>query len=374
MASTHDFAALLRRHADASPEDAVRALLSAFLDDAPRLRSWLIAHDTVSLRRIARDDAAWTRLTRDARKHRAKTPDAIRRDYARRLVTHALRLYDCTPSRRRKARIIAAAFGAQALAEETPRDTVLLTQVDLAARLHIGEAAMRNWLQIAKDEGVIREVARARDGRRRFVLRKWPTWHKPTEVERRATESILAGRPNEVAQWILSVTHPAWGYSPKPVAAEGARTPPYLNHTLWERRVLVSAGILAMRGDWAAREIALAEYPADLDLQVDALARFEVAWARREADAAARAKSAADDQKVRKALRGLAWPPEPDGLAAWTEKARLTLAQYPVPDDLVTPFDAKLRRELSRLFPDEVEQTLTSLREDIFDDHQHAVH
>lgn len=374
MATTHDFAALLRRHADASPEDAVRALLASFLKDAPRLRSWLIAHDTVSLRQIARDDAAWPRLTQAARKHRSKTPDAIRRDYAQRLVTHALRSYDCAPSQSRKARIIAAAFGAQALAEETPRDTVLLTQVDLAARLHIGDAALRKWLTIAEAQGVIREVARARDGRRRFVLRKWPTAHKPTEVERRASESILAGRPNEVAQWILSVTHPAWGYSPKPIVAEGESTPPYLNHHLWERNVLKAAGILRTRGDRAARETALAEYPADLDLRFDAFARFEVAWARREADAAARARSAADDQKVRKALRGLAWPPESDGLAAWSAQARMTLAQYPVPDDLVTPFNAKLRRELSRLFPDEVEHTLASLREDIFDDHQYAVH
>lgn len=371
MATTHDFAALLDRQPNPSSEDAVRALLASFLKDAPQLRSWLIATGSVALRSIARDDAAWTHLTLDARKHRSKSPDVIRSDYAMRLVSHALRSYDCVPSQSRKARIIAAAFGAQALAEETPRDTVLLTQIDLSTRLHIGETAMREWLKIAEREGVIKEVGRARDGRRRFKLRRWPASHKPTETECRASASILAGRPNEVAQWILSVTHPAWGWTPRPVKVEGEPTPPYLNHTLWERRLLNAAGVRRIKGVRAAREIALAEYPADLDLQVDAFARFEVAWARREADAAARAESAANDQKVRKALKGLAWPPEPDGLDAWIVQARVMLAEQPIPEGLTAPFNARLSLELTQRFPDEVENTLASLTEEVIEDVHH---
>lgn len=366
MATTADYNALLRRHADAPPENAVLALLARFLDDAHAVRSWLTAHGPAALRPIARDDTVWQRLIASARKHRARTHKAIRRDIARRMVSHVLRSYSCSPSRRRKASIIAAALGAQALAEATPRDTILVTQVDLAVRLGITEGTVRSWLRIAVEEGVLTERARARDDRRRFVLRRWPTSHEPTDVEKRASASLERGEPNEVAAFILSVTHPAWAYDDD------------LGHAHWAARVAWTAGE-RLRSRLAREAVALVPFADDLALRLDAIERFRAKWEVREAEAAERKASALESRALREkayaALAAMAWPPKSDGLVAWTAKTRETLARYPIPDQLEAAFNKALRRELMRCFPTEVEQTLASLREDIFDDHnQHAVH
>lgn len=377
MATTADFAALLQRHADAPsnrtgshrssarPESIVLALLAAFLKDAAVVRSWLIATGPAELRSIARDDAVWLRLLASARKHAARTPKAVRRDIARRSVSHVLRAYTCSPSRRRKACILAAALGAQALAETTPRDTILVTQVDLAVRLGITEGTVHSWLRIGVEEGVIREVARARDGRRRFRFRRWPASHEPTEVEKRASASLERGEPNEVAAFILSATHPAWSYDD------------VLSHHHWEARVRWAAGERS-RSRLSREAVAHVQEVDDLALRLDAVSLFAVKWERRQEDAAARKAEALLSREQREkayaALTALSWPPMPEGLDAWVAQTRVTLAQFPVPVELTTPFNAALRRELTRRFPTEVEQTLTFLREDIFDDHNYAVH
>lgn len=365
MATSTDYIALLRRHADAAPKTQVLALLSRFPNSAHAVRSWLTVHGPAALRQLARDDAAWSNLHAAARKYRAKSQQALRRDIARRMVSHARRSYDCSPSRRRKASAIAAAAGAQMLAEATLRDTWLVNQKDLAVRLGITVPTVRAWLRIAVEEGVLQERARARDGRRRFALRRWPASHAPTEVERLASASLERGEPNEVAAFILSVLHPAWGYDPA------------LGHVRWAARVAWAAGERS-RSRIAREAVALVPFVDDLALRLDAIDRFAVKWEAREAEAAARKASAIEARALREkayaALTAMAWPPKPGGLAAWASQARATLARYPIPAELEAAFNAALRRELTRRFPTEVEQTLASLREDIFDDHINAVH
>lgn len=365
MATSADFNALLRRHADAAPKTQVLALLSAFPKSAHTVRSWLTVHDTVELRQLARDDAAWSNLYAAACKHRSKSQIVLRRDIARRSISHVLRSFSCSSSRRRKASAIAAAAGAQMLAETTLRDTWLVNQRDLAVRLGITVPTVRAWLRIAVEEGVLKERARARDGRRRFALRRWPASHAPTEVERLASASLERGDPNELAALILSVLHPAWGYDPA------------LGHVRWAARVAWAAGERS-RSRIAREAVALVPFVDDLALRLDAVERFAVKWEVREAEAAERKASAVASGALREkayaALTAMAWPPKPGGLAAWASQARATLARYPIPAELGAAFNAALRRELTRRFPDEVERTLASLREDIFDDHINAVH
>lgn len=365
MATSAEYSALLRRHADASPKTQVLALLSGFPKSAHAVRSWLIAHGTVELRQIARDDAAWSNLYAAARKYRSKSQIVLRRDIARRSITHALRSYSCSPSRRRKASAIAAAAGAQMLAETPLRDTWLVNQRDLAVRLRITVPTVRAWLRIAVEEGVLKERARARDGRRRFSLRRWPASHAPSEVERLASASVERGEPNEVAAFILSVLHPAWAYDDD------------LGHARWAARVAWAAGERS-RSCIAREAVAIVPFVDDLALRLDAIERFRVKWEVRETEAAERKASALESRALREkayaALTAMSWPPKPGGLAEWTAQARTTLVRYPIPGPLVAAFNAALRRELTRRFPTEVEQTLTFLREDIFDDHNYAVH
>jgi len=252
------------------------------------------------------------------------------------------------------------------LAETSLRDTWLVNQRDLAVRLGITVPTVRSWLRIAVEEGVLTERARARDGRRRFALRRWPASHAPSEVERLASASVERGEPNEVAAFILSVLHPAWGYDDD------------LSHRHWAARVAWAAGERS-RSRIAREAVALVQEVDDLALRLDAIERFEVKWEVREAEAAERKASALESRAVREkayaALTAMSWPPKPGGLATWTAQTRETLARYPIPGPLEAAFETALRRELTRRFPTEVKQTLTSLREDIFDDHnQHAVH
>lgn len=360
MATSTDYSTLLRRHADATPKTQVLALLTRFPKSAHTVRSWLIVHGTVELRQLARDAAAWTRLTQAARKHRSKSQIVLRRDIARRSISHALRPYDCSPSRRRKASAVAAAAGAQMLAETTLRDTWLVNQRDLAVRLGITVPTVRAWLRIAVEEGVLKERARARDGRRRFALRRWPASHAPSEVERLASASLERGEPNEVAAFILSVLHPAWAYDD------------VLGHAHWAARVAWAAGERS-RSRIAREAVALVREVDDLALRLDAIDRFRVRWEVREAEAEERKASAVESRALREkayaALASMAWPPTPGGLNAWTTQARTTLVRYPVPAQLEAAFNKALQRELTAHFPDEVESTLASLREDIFDDH-----
>lgn len=360
MAASVDYNALLRRHADAPPKTQVLALLSGFPKEAHSVRSWLTVHSSVELRQIARDDAAWSNLHASARKYRSKPQEALRRDIARRSVSHALRAYSCSPSRRRKASAIAAAAGSQMLAETTLRDTWLVNQRDLAVRLGITVPTVRAWLRIAVEEGVLKERARARDGRRRFALRRWPASHAPSEVERLASASLERGEPNEVARFILSVTHAAWGYDD------------VLSHAHWAGRVAWAAGERS-RSRIAREAVALVSFVDDLALRLDAIDRFAVRWQAREAEAAERRAEATESRELREkayaALKAMNWPPMSDGLAVWAATARATLTRYPIPEPLEAAFDAALRRELTRRFPTEVERTLASLREDIFDDH-----
>lgn len=366
MATSTDYSTLLRRHADAAPKVQVLALLTRFPNSAHAVRSWLTAHGPVVLRQIARDDAAWRRLTRAARKHRSKSQIALRRDIARRSISHALRPYSCSPSRRRKASAVAAAAGAQMLAEATLRDTWLVNQRDLAVRLGITVSTVRAWLRIAVEEGVLQERARARDGRRRFALRRWPASHAPTEVERLASASLERGEPNEVAAFVLSVTHPAWAYDDD------------LGHAHWAARVAWAAGERS-RSRIAREAVALVQEVDDLALRLDAIDRFAAKWEAREVEAAERKAEATDARALRNkayaALVAMNWPPAPGGLDAWLVQTRMTLAQFPIPVQLEAAFNAALRRELTRRFPDEVENTFAFLRGDIFDGHnQHPVH
>lgn len=367
MHTRTSYAKTLERNAGKPPKAQILALLCTPRNDAYKVRSWLISNRSVDLRQIARDDTQWLHLVQAARKHRATTQKTTRRNTNRRMVSHSLRPYPgTTPSRTRKARLIAAVAGSEMLAAAEAWDTWLVNQHDLAVKLGISRPTVRKMLQTAVELGVLAPRARAKNGQLRFFLREWPTSHTPTEVERLASASIERGEPNEVAQWILAAGHPAWGWSSKP---EEPRKP-YLTHNVWERRVLNAAGIRSLRGSRGAAEVALAPYPGDLDLCLDAVASFSEAWERREDEAAARREAVASanalNDEAMADLRSRNWPPAKGQLSAWIREVRISLASRPVAPELTTAFDAVLKRALKRRYPDKAEDIFAAIREDFF--------
>lgn len=367
MATSTSYAKTLERNADRSPEAQILALLCTPRNDAHKVRSWLLANGSFDHRQIARDDTQWLHLVQAARKHRATSPKTIRRNTNRRMVSHVLRSYpNIKPSRARKARLIAAVAGSEMLAAAEAWDTWLVNQHDLAVRLGVSRPTVRKMLQTAVDLGVLAPRARAKNGQLRFFLREWPTAHAPTEVECLASASIDRGAPNEVAQWILSAAHPAWGWSAKP--SEPGE--PYLTHNVWERRVLNAAGIRRMRGKRWAAEVALAPYPGDLDLCLDAVAAFSEAWERREEDAAARKEAVAShnalNDEAMADLRSRNWPPAKGQLSPWIREVRISLASRPVAPELTTAFDSVLKRALKNRYPDKAKDIFAAIREDVF--------
>ncbi|WP_433585372.1 hypothetical protein [Microbacterium hydrocarbonoxydans] len=367
MHTKTSYAKTLERNADKSPEAQILALLCTPKNDTHKVRSGLLANGSFDHRQIAHDDTRWLHLVQAARKHRATSQKTIRRNTNRRMVSHALRPYPgATPSRARKARLIAAVAGSEMLAAAEAWDTWLVNQHDLAVKLGISRPTVHQWLKVAVEEGVLKERARARNGMRRFFLREWPTAHTPTEVERLASASIDRGEPNEVAQWILSAAHPAWAWSAKPSEPRS----PYLTHNVWERRVLNAAGIRRMRGKRGAAEVALAPYPGDLDLCLDAVAAFSEAWERREEEAATRSEAVASHNALNDAamadLRSRNWPPAKGQLSPWIREVRISLASRPVAPELTTAFDSVLKRALKNRYPDKAKDIFAAIREDVF--------
>lgn len=367
MATKPSYTSTLERNAGKSPEAQILALLCTPKNDAHKVRSWLLANGSADHRQIARDDTKWLHLVQAARKHLATSQGTIRRNTGRRMVSHVLRPYPgASPSHARKAHLIAALAGAEMLAAAEAWDTWLCNQHNVAVKLGISRPTVREWLKVAVEEGVLKERARARNGMRRFFLREWPTSHTPAEVERLASASIERGEPNELAQWILSAAHPAWGWSLKPDEPRK----PYLTHAVWERRVLHAAGIRTLRGSRGAAEVALAPYPGDLDLHLDAVARFAEAWERREEGAAARAEGAfgnhALNDEAMADLRSRNWPPARGQLSPWIREVRISLSSRPVAPELATAFDGVLKRALKKRYPDKAEVIFAAIREDVF--------
>ncbi|WP_447947961.1 hypothetical protein [Microbacterium maritypicum] len=371
MHTKTSYAKTLERNADKSPEAQILALLCTPNNDAHKVRSWLLANGSFDHRQIAHDDTKWLHLVQAARKHRATSQKTIRRNTNRRMVSHSLRAYPGTSaSHARKARLIAAVAGLEMLAAGEAWDTWLVNQSDLAVKLGVSRPTVRKMLQTAVDEGVLAKRARAANGQLRFFLREWPTTHEPTEAERLASASIDRGEPNEVAQWILSVAHPAWAWSARPLTAEGKRPGPYLTHAVWERRVLNAAGIRSLRGKRGATEIALVPFPGDLDLCLDAVARFAEAWERRATEADARREAvvsakALNDEAMAD-LRSRSWPPAEGQLSPWIREVRISLASRPVAPELRTAFDAVLKRALKKRYPTKAEDIFAAIREDVF--------
>ncbi|KJL22904.1 hypothetical protein RN51_01649 [Microbacterium oxydans] len=367
MHTKTSYAKTLERNADKSPEAQILALLCTPKNDAHKVRSWLLANGSFDHRQIAHDDTKWLHLVQAARKHRATSQKTIRQNTNRRMVSHVLRSYpDIKPLRARKARLIAAVAGSEMLAAAEAWDTWLVNQHDLAVKLGVSRPTVRKMLQAAVDLGVLAPRARAKNGQLRFFLREWPTAHTPTEVECLASASIDRGAPNEVAQWILSAAHPAWAWSAKP----DEPGQPYLTHTVWERRVLNAAGIRRMRGKRWAAEVALAPFPGDLDLCLDAVAEFSDAWERREEEAAARKEAVATHRALNDEamadLRSRNWPPAKGQLSPWIREVRISLASRPVAPELTTAFDSVLKRALKNRYSDKAKGIFAAIREDVF--------
>ena len=386
MSLTQTISPVLHRNADAPGDNMARAttqvlaVLCAVKTRRVAVRDWLRLYGGPDIAALVSDDDRWDGLVKTAKKHLSSSPSARRRDIARRAVTHALRDYPtATASQRRKVRLLAAVVGADMLAHPDAWDTWVGNARNLGARLGIDRDTARDWLALACEHGVLKRRGKTKNGEPRFALRRWPTSHKPTAVERAASASILAGEPNLVAQWILSAAHPAWHYDRVKVVApdvnKNALTP-----LAWEASVLWAAGI--KKPTKRLRELLPAD-PADLNLHWEAVARAEEAWARRQEDAAQTTakRVAAREEKARiyDVLAEWGWTPKewPRGSSDEARAARVAALDAFIPAakrglslmPTASPtLHTAMERGLRQHFPAEAEKAIAYLRKDIFDD------
>lgn len=295
---------VLYRNREQTPRAAVLAVLCALPANRAATRDWLRRYAArEDIKKFASDDTRWSDACTSAHVYLSSSSSAVRRDTARRLITHSVRDYDCTPARARKARLVAAVIGSMILNDKRGWDTAIYNLEDIAARLGIMPNTAAAWLKVAVDEGVISLRGRTRSGERRVALRSWPRAHKPGAVEQAASASILAGVPDALASWALTAGHPAWHY-------DDVLTP-----AAWEASVLWAAGLKKPRGRML-KTLATVPDPLDLDLHLDAVQRAADAA---EARAAARAARAVEqvarkkqDAVIRARLTEWGWTP-----AAW---------------------------------------------------------
>lgn len=374
---------VLHRNAGAAPADQVLAVLCAVKTSRIAVRDWLRRYAGPDIASVVSDDTRWDGLVSSAKKHISSSPSTRRRDIAKRAVTHALRDYPtATASQRRKMRLVAAVIGADLLADERAWDTWVGNARNLGARLNIDRDTARDWLALACDHGVLKRRGKSKNGEPRFALRRWPTSHRPTAVERAASASILADAPNLVARWILSAAHAAWHFD----RVKGEKNPQALSPLAWETSLLWAAG--GKKPPRRMQEILPAD-PADLDLHWEAVARAEEAWARRQEDAArtAAARIARREEKARvyDTLASWGWTPKewPRGSSAEVRAARIAALDAFIPTakaglsgaaDVPPALWAAIETGLRKQFPAEAAKAIAYLRKDIFDEDNSTPH
>lgn len=293
---------VLYRNREQTPRSAVLAVLCALPTNRAATRDWLRRYAArEDIRSFASDDTKWSDACTSASAYLASSSSAVRRDSARRLITHSVRDYDTTPARARKARLVAAVVGSMILNDARGWDTAIYNLEDIAARLGITPNTAKAWLSIAVTEGVISLRGRTRAGERRVALRSWPRSHKPGAVEQAASASILAGEPDALASWTLTAGHPAWHY-------DDVLTP-----AAWEASVLWAAGLKKPRGRML-KTLAAVPDPFDLDLRLDAVQRAADAAEARAVEKAARAVEQVarkeQDTAIRARLAEWGWTPQ----------------------------------------------------------------
>lgn len=385
MALSDDIRPVLYRNRAKSPRQQVLAVLSAVQDNRPATRDWLkryAASDEV--KSFASDDSKWTDAVNDAATYLSKSLLAVRRDTSRRLISHSLRSFSCTPARARKARLLAAIVGARLLADPRGWDTTILNLEDLATLFGITPKTAAVWLKIATAEDVLSLRGKTRNGEHRVALRRWPTSHKPTAAEQAASASILDGEPNILARWVLSAPHPAWHFDAVKVADD---TPADVNVNAltpqaWEASVFWSAGLKTPRGQMRKRLAPLTD-PLDLDLRLDAVQRAADATAIRDVERTEHAarQIARKEAKngVRSTLASWGWSPEawPKGdegaaermqlLGAFVTRCRAEMNRVLDPNPLLLE---TIGRNLRAHFPDpaDAESAIDFIRKDFFDE------
>lgn len=386
MTLSDDIRPVLYRARKKTPRQRVLAVLCAVKDNQPATREWLRRYAADDVRSFASDATKWTRAVDDASTYLSMSLLAVRRDTARRIISHSLRDFwamrpsnddpnvlvtvRLAPSRARKARIIAAVVGARLLADPRGWDTTILNLEDLAVTLHITPKTAAAWLKIAEAEGVISLRGKTRNGEHRVALRSWPRSHKPTSVEKAASASILDGDPDIVARWVLSAAHSAWHYDDE------------LTPAAWQASVLWSAGLKKPRGQMRER-LALLSDPLDLDLRLDAVQRAaDAAVVRDDARAAYADRQIArkaEKDAVRSTLASWGWTPEawPKGddgaaermrlLGEFVTRARTEMNRIPEPSALLLE---TIARNLRAHFPDpaDAESAIDFIRKDFFDE------
>ncbi|MEZ3155933.1 hypothetical protein AB1K56_03310 [Microbacterium sp. BWR-S6Y] len=376
---------VLHRNDGADPFTQVLAVLCAVKTDRTATRDYLRRYAGARIASLVSDDDKWDRLVKTASRHLSSSPSARRRDIARRAISHVLRDYpEATPSQRRKVRLLAAVVGADMLANTAAWDTWVGNARNLAARLGIDRDTARDWLTLACEHGVLQRRGKTRSGEPRFALRRWPTSHKPSAVERAASASILAGEPNLIAHWVLSAAHPAWHFD----RVKGVPNPQALTPLAWEASALWAAG-----GAKPTKRLQalLPADPSDLDLRWEAVARAEAAWTLRQAEATLTATSriARREEKtlVYDTIAAWGWTPKewPRGSSDAVRTTRLAALDHFIPTakaglagllNAPPALRTAVEQGLRQQFPAEAEKAIAYLypREDIFDDNYTLVH
>lgn len=330
MTLSDDIRPVLYRNHGKTPRAAVLAVLCALPSNRAATRDWLRRYaKREDIRKFASDDTKWSDACMSASTYLSSS-SSVRRDTARRLITHSVRDYDCAPARARKARLVAAVVGSMILNDPRGWDTAIYNLEDIASLLGIMPNTAKAWLDVAVAEGVISLRGRTRAGERRVALRSWPRSHKPTDAERAASASILAGEPDAVASWVLTAVHPAWHYDD------------VLSPAAWEASVLWAAGLKKPRGRMLTL-LASVPDPLDLDLHLDAVQRAADAAEARAAEQVARAAEQVarkeQDAAIRTRLAEWGWTP-----TAWpkTEDRDTRRAA-------VKPFVGRAASEMQRL-------------------------
>lgn len=372
MTLSDDIRRVLHRNREQTPRAAVLAVLCALPTNRAATRDWLKRYAArEDIRSFVANDSRWSDACTSASAYLSSSSSAVRRDTARRIITHSVRDYDTTPARARKARLVAAVVGSMILNDARGWDTAIYNLEDIHALLNITPNTAKAWLGIAVSEGVISLRGRTPSGERRVALRSWPRSHKPGAVEQAASASILAGEPDALASWALTAGHPAWHYDDT------------LSPAAWEASVLWAAGLKKPRGRML-KTLAAVPDPFDLDLRLDAVQRAADAAEARAVEKAARAVEQVarkeQDAAIRTRLAEWGWTP-----ASWPktddrDKRRAAVKPFvgraaSEVQRLVIPpprLMALIERNLRSYLTDaDAERALAHIRKDLFADDNH---
>lgn len=335
----------------------ILAALARHPVDTHVVRKWLISNGPADVAALASSFFSWRALRTLAAKHRAETSSgaALRRVYQL-AATQVLRPFSRdneSPSRVLKTRAVAALALHDIYADSRGWDSWLANRGDIACTFGISKPAATTMLRYAKDFDVLNERARASNGARRFAFKPKPKGYEPTAIEIAMSASLDARTPDVVAQWVMSVGHPAWNHDDEFDLSSWWAVVRFVSGDVPRGKAdkQVLSHFAALSGDPSG----LTWDTSMLGQRTDAIGRAAEARRLRAEESAERSENVAafkalEAEAKRIFYDDLTWPPTA-GLGAWSEATAEHLATNP-PTAEVGPLLWKLiKTRISKKYP-----------------------